>query len=372
MNTNYFSITTPLGQGGIGIVELFGPDALEIIGKIFRRAKNKTNEIASSLRTRNDRHNIIKPNKIYLGHIYDDSQLIDEVIIHFTPAKNSLTKLDTVEINAHGGIMPCRLIGKLLKKFGAKELSQSAVIKLAQKQGRLDKIQAEALEYLLQAQTSLAAAVLLDQYNGALSKALKSGRNIKALRASARFGLALTHPKRILILGQPNVGKSTLFNALLGQDRAITHHLPGTTRDTIEDILAIEGFPFVLVDTAGLRASTKDTIEKIGMAYARKEIPKADAILLVAEQGEPASLTHLFNQIRRKTQAPVIAVMNKADKRAKIQKQKYGIGNKLIPVSALKQTGINELKKEILNACGLDRFRHKPGQPVIFSKNILN
>jgi len=391
MNTNYFSITTPQGTGGIGIIELFGRDALEIIGKIFRPAKHKCR---------------IKPNKIYLGNIYTPSpyplprgesvnnEIIDEVIIHFTPATHSLTRLDTVEINAHGGIMPCRLIGNLLRKFGAKELSQSEVIDLAHKRGRLDKIQAEALEYLLQAQTPLAASVLLDQYNGALSKALKSRKNMPELRKSARYGLALTQPRRILILGRPNVGKSTLFNALLGQDRAITHHLPGTTRDTIEDVFAIDGFPFVLVDTAGLRKTTTDAIEKVGMAYARKEIPKADVILLVVEKNEiipPPRHPALKGEARprqgrqdtkKKTswflnvfklpntiKAPIIVAINKTDLHPKIKNLTSKIPN--VNISALKRTGIDRLRKEILKTCKLDKFRHKPGQPVVFTKRQM-
>lgn len=368
MNTNYFSMTTPQGTGGIGIIELFGRDALEIIGKIFRPAKHKCR---------------IKPNKIYLGNIYTPSpyplprgesvnnEIIDEVIIHFTPATHSLTRLDTVEINAHGGIMPCRLIGNLLRKFGAKELSQSEVINLAHKQGRLNRIQAEALEYLLQARTPLAASVLLDQYNGALSKALKSRKNMPELRKSARYGLALTQPRRILILGRPNVGKSTLFNALLGQDRAITHHLPGTTRDTIEDTFAIDGFPFVLVDTAGLRKSTNDAIEKIGMAYARKEIPKADVILLVVEKDAITELDNVLRGLKGKTNAPVLVVLNKADQLTKIRDTRCVIRDKFISISALKRTGIDKLRKEILKSCGLDKFRHKPGKPVVFTKRQM-
>jgi len=420
----YFSITTPQGTGGIGIIELFGKDALEITGKIFRRAtKNPPlppfvkggNSAETASANKGEFINKIKPDRIYLGSIYDGTQLIDEVIIHFTPARDSLTGLDTVEINAHGGIMPCRLIGHLLRKFGAKELSQSEVINLARKQGKMDKIQAEALEYLLQAQTPLATSVLLDQYNGALSKALKSRKNYPKLKASARFGIALTQPKRILILGRPNVGKSTLFNALLGQDRALTHHLPGTTRDTIEDSFTIDGFPFVLVDTAGLRKSTNDAIEKIGMAYARKEIPKADVILLVVEKEKTISplapkrhgalmalkrhkgtkkKTYLFPDIfelRNKTQAPVIIVANKADT-LKIQDARCPsaplsegvrmtlrspsdrvnrIQDNIIPISALKRTGLERLRKEILKASGLDNFRYKPSHALIFTKKQM-
>jgi tRNA modification GTPase len=405
--TNYYSITTPQGTGGIGIIELFGKDALETIGKIFRRAKNKTNEIASSSRTHNDTLkqglNRIKPNRIYLGHIYTPSpyplprrervndEIIDEVIIHFTPAQNSLTKLDTVEINAHGGIMSCRLIGNLLKRFGVKEVSQDKIIDTAYKNRRLDLIQKEALKYLMEAKTPLASSVLLDQYNGALSKTLKSRKNMPELRESARYGIALTQPRRILILGRPNVGKSTLFNALLGQDRAITHHLPGTTRDTIEDVLAIEGFPFVLVDTAGLREKTKDAIEKIGIAYAKKEIPRADVVLLVTDTDNPKLLIRNPGKQEKeswlhgllikgnscsiksgkRTNIPVIIVRNKANRTHKLIIHNSGFIINPILVSALKRTGIDRLRKEILKACKLDNFKYKPSQAIIFTKKQM-
>ncbi|MEW6027059.1 MAG: GTPase [Planctomycetota bacterium] len=426
---NYFSITTPQGLGGIGVVELFGPDARKIVGRIFRptrsntKADKQTSQSVIPVQVRPEdslsegktgihqfldsclpdsviqagfhRNDRMRQGKIYLGNILDHERIIDEVIIHFTPDKHSLTKSDTVEINAHGGIMSCRLIGDLLKRLGVRELSQAQVITLAHKRGRIDKIQAQALEYLLEARTPLSASVLLDQYNGALSKALKSKKNLSTLRESARFGIALTHPRRILILGRPNVGKSTLFNALLGQDRALTHHLPGTTRDTIEDFLAIDGFPFVLVDTAGLRDKTSDSIEKVGIVYTKKEIPKADVILLVVEKEEINPLPQGHKDTKKKSpwfydtiklppksKRPIIIVVNKADLYPKIRPEVIGtplrlrnqqstIRNPIVFVSALRRTGIDKLRKEIPKTLRLDKFRHRPGAPVIFTKRQM-
>jgi tRNA modification GTPase len=351
---NFFSIVTPKGEGGIGVIELFGKDALKIIGKIFKpfRIKNK-----------------IKPNRIYLGNIYDDNQLIDEVIIHFVPADKSLTKLDTIEINAHGGIMSCRMISNLLKKLGVKEIFQDEVINLAYKRGVLDIIQKEALENLLKARTPLAAGILVDQYRGVLSLALKSRRNLSKLLKSSLYGLSITHPKRILILGEPNVGKSTLFNAIVGKERAITHHLAGTTRDTIEESISINGFPFILVDTAGLRKikpeSNNTVIEKMGIFYAKREISKADLILIVIDTNEIKLSESL---LKRVTDIPVIIVRNKIDlfNKSKIQNPKSEI-NEYISVSALKRIGIDKLRQELLKTCGLDKFRYKSGEPIIFT-----
>lgn len=394
----YFSITTPKGEGGIGVIELFGRparaaaggDTLKIINRIFHTIKS-------------NKPITLRPNRIYLGNIVPPGAQsgIDEVIVHFIPARESLTKLDTIEINAHGGIMSCRLIGNLLKTLGVKEITNDEVINLAfgstSTRGSLQLIQKEALTHLIHAPTELAARILLDQYNGALAKALKSGKPLPELLESAKYGISLTHPKRILILGPPNAGKSTLFNSIIGRERAVTHHLPGTTRDTVEESIAINGFPFVIVDTAGLRkVRSKDAnarIEQMGISYAQKELVKADVILYVLDATKrvpdhfglriaDCGIPHgVYREERRALRIPhlagghintsrhcgkqIIVVLNKSDKSSRINKAHIDLPS--ITVSALKKTGIDELKNEILRVCGLDRFKHTPGEPIIFT-----
>lgn len=356
-SANCFCVVSAEGTGGIGVIELSGPDARRIAGLIFRpRSKSQR---------------IFKPGRIYLGDIFDQTELIDEVIVNFIPARESFNGLDTVEINAHGGMMPCRRIGQLLKKLGAKEVSQNKWIELARFSGALGAIESEALKHLLDARSEPAALALMDQYNGALSRALKSKSRRPELRRSAVYGLALTRPTRTLIIGRPNTGKSTLFNALLGFDRALTAPKPGTTRDTVEEDMAINGFPFRLVDTAGLRDSTRDMIERIGIDFTRREIPKADLILIVVEPGDRASAVSLRKELATKTKAPVVTALNKADLLPKDRRPKPEPEG-AIQVSALKRTGLERLKTELLRACGLDGFKYRPGRPMVFTRRQLS
>jgi tRNA modification GTPase len=367
----YFSITTPKGLGGIAVIELFGTDCLRIIKPIFRPLKPGQGEFP-------------KPRKLYLGHICKNGKKIDEVIVRLVPAKESITGLETVEINAHGGIMSCRLIGNLFKDIGVKELSSDEITSIGYKKGSLDIIQKEAIDNLLQARTPLAAGVLMNQYSGVLSRALRTKNNLHDLYESALYGLSLTQPKRVLILGRPNVGKSTLFNSLIGRKRAITHHIAGTTRDVIEESIAINGFPFMLVDTAGLRQiksdSKQDAIEKTGIHYAKQEISRADLILLVIETN-PAwqmddyelKVENLLSEIKKTPfytgKQKFIIVINKIDMFGKKTKPNFShmIQNGFIPVSAIRGAGIKELKEEILKSMKLNNFRYRTGQPIIFT-----
>ncbi|MDI6733407.1 MAG: 50S ribosome-binding GTPase [Planctomycetota bacterium] len=500
-NNNYFSIVTPKGEGGIGIIHIFGKDVLKIINRIFTQHTDERTlpsvcwakkpltprprsggpypYTGSRQRDRINSVPIISGRKLYLGYIYDPDghrgEKIDEVIIHFQPARltgcqvgqatETLTGLDTIEINAHGGIISCQRIATLLKRLSVKERSQKQLINIAYDKGQIDIYQKEALEHLLFARTPLVSAVLLDQYKGALSKAMKSAKNYQGLLDSAKYGIAMTHPKRIVIIGRPNVGKSTLFNALLGKERALTHHIPGTTRDFIEESVSIHGFPFILVDTAGLYSISPgrdvDRIEKQGISYSRKEISRADIILFVVDpvrsnppecfRGDAvASGRRTSNGVdpvrsnppecfrgdavvsgRRTSngvdsdrhlhlarqdsiaeilsgKATIIIARNKTDIEPSTIKQqvrwaparqgearprplrrrpegraspKAGSGSEarrrrhckkgIIKVSALKRTGLEELRKAIIKGCGLDKFVYTPHKPIVFTPRQL-
>ncbi|MBI4711982.1 MAG: 50S ribosome-binding GTPase [Planctomycetes bacterium] len=336
MQNNYFALTTPPGQGGISVIELIGPDAHRIIAKIFRH--NSKSAIPNSQ---------LSPGHLYLGKIYNNTDLIDEVIIHYIPTRHSFSGLDTVEISAHGGIVSANRIKDCLSATGAKEITARQLINLAARNRKINPTQKLALKELLDAKTTLAAQVLLDQYT-------------ERATLPKRFVQALTQPKRIVITGKPNAGKSTLFNALVGKDRAIVHHTPGTTRDTIEETISINGFPFILVDTAGLGNKT-DRISNKAIKFSRKEITKADLVLHLIDASEtdkPCKLPEL------KKLTKDIRVYNKIDLFTSTIKPSAGS----IQVSALKGAGIDALKKAIISKFGFGKFKYRPGRALAFSE----
>ncbi|MFA5793517.1 MAG: GTPase [Candidatus Brocadiia bacterium] len=389
--TTYYSVSIPSGQGGISVIELFGSGARRVIAQVFRPIALARLPVKLSARGGCDKgaqptmggrnfHRLppanLRPDHFYLGNIcrpQDLTQKIDQAVIRYIRPDQSLTGLDTVEINAHGGQMSVKLITNALKSLGAKESTTEQVIRLAgRKKKGLDKIQQSALRELLQARTLLAGRVLLAQYQGALSKALsrlkrmpESGRNRLAgqLLQSARLGIALTRPRRVVIIGRPNVGKSTLFNALVGHERVLVHHRPGTTRDSVEELIAVEGVPFKLIDTAGLRQKPGGLIEKAGIGITRSEIARADVLILVLDATKgltPADKEMLAGLIPKKT----ITVYNKSDLAQSPE----------LRISALKGTGIDRLRKRVIKAIGLSakELKYKFGTPVLFDNGQMN
>jgi tRNA modification GTPase len=399
---NYVALLTPHGEGGISVIHLMGNNALALIQKVFQLHKP-----------------VVKPNlivnKLYLGYILNqkNKERLDEVIIHYIPSNQTMTGLVTIEINAHGGIIASQRIIKCLQAQGARLINQKQVIELAYKNRRLDRIQQEALECLIQAPTQLASLIYLTQYQGQLSEKISELINqiepfvpsvssvVKSLLSTAPLGLAISYPKRIVIAGRTNAGKSTLFNALFGKERVITHHAPGTTRDAVEETIALEGVPFKLIDTAGLRCTTKGiegswskatylptivgsiplpvngipinrekrdchTIERIAQSISRKELKQADIIILLLD-GSVSLNKQDITLLKELKDIPCVVVINKSDlpqridintlsKRIKlIQLNPLNQFNPLtdstsqiIAISALQGTGIDQLKKKIL------------------------
>ena len=387
----YYALTSPPGEGGISIIELFGPDACRIIRRMVRPVPE------------------LKTNRFYLGYIYGAGKSpgkIDQVIIRYTPAKQNFTGLDAVEINAHGGVMATRQILQALRYAGAKCITAERLIDISgRKKTGLDWIQKDALRELIKARTPLVAKVLVSQYQGALSKALvlisklparKRPEATARLIDSGRLGLALAQPRKIVIIGKPNAGKSTLFNALVGKDRALTHPEPGTTRDSIEELIAISGVPFRIVDTAGLRKRPGGVIERLGAGITKAEMSKADLILLVLD------VTHGVDDRARPQPIPLLAVREKRVIAKLSRKGLIGVMpgkiplsktitvyNKIdlagksqipnpksqidIPISALTGQGIDRLRKQILRHFGITPadLRYKPGRPVVFTPKQL-
>ena len=319
------SILTPLGEGGIGVVGLLGPQAIAVANGCFRGTRVKDlRELPSG--------------RICHGFIHDENGPADEVIVHVSHGETP--ESDFIEINCHGGIVPVRKVLALCLRQGATEAAPDEFLAhLSRLPGRnaplgrlYDSIQREALLCLPKARTTLAALVLLEQVHGALSNALRScverlqnlsradnprkvvedvAAETQRLIENARFGLALTQPRHLVVVGKPNVGKSTLVNALLAEDRVLVHHLPGTTRDAVATMVEISGVPFELVDTAGIRESGHE-LEMLGMEQTWREVAAADLILLLLDASRPLDINdaHILSVLAGRN---VIFVVTKCD-----------------------------------------------------------
>jgi tRNA modification GTPase len=301
------AIATPLGEGGIGIVRVSGPGALEIAKSIFR-AKNKSWTTAGS-------------HRIFYGHVVDrEGQVVDEVLLSYMQAPHTYTREDVVEINCHGGIVPLRRVLELVLGCGARLAEAGEFSKRAFLNGRLDLAQAESVIDIIRARTETGLKLAVSQLRGDLSRKIFSLQDkllgllaqleavvdfpeegleesaaaeilassqellkeVEQLIKGAETGKIYREGISTVIIGRPNVGKSSLLNALLREDRAIVTEIPGTTRDIIEEIINIKGIPLKIIDTAGLR-ETDDEVEKIGVAKTRDNINRADLVLMVLD-----------------------------------------------------------------------------------------
>jgi tRNA modification GTPase len=381
------SIITPPGEGGISVILLSGPEARAVANKVFRGKRIS------------DLHSV-PSGKIHYGHILDDGEVLDEVIIRVVSETKSARGEEMVEINCHGGILPSRKVLQALVKQGAKltEAHKLASISLSKK--KEGSIEARALALLLKAKSRLAARVLLEQYQGALSRALKRIRELlkdsqRALRleetsraklnlqraeklirdliATARWGISLTEPQRVVILGGPNVGKSTLTNALLSRERSIVSEIPGTTRDAVSGLTSLEGLPLEVVDVAGLGVA-RDEAEAQGLSRARQAQVSADISLVVFDNTFP--LSRQKDSISAAMGKKALLLVNKMDLPGRLDYSRLEAetGKKALRISALTGQGIADLKI-YLQEKYLPKGKFKAGQAVIFTaeqREMLN
>lgn len=302
------AISTALGEGGIGIIRLSGPKALSIVESLFVPASAKNKVLQDKVLTYG---NIVDP----LSH-----QIVDEVMVVYMKAPHTYTKEDVVEIDCHGSIVSLRRILSLCYDMGAREAEPGEFTKRAFLNGRLDLIQAESVIDLIEAKTDSTFDVAMDQLQGQLSdrifdlrkelmevlvsmtvnidypdedieeivyndmvKILSHVANqLDSLLISSNAGKILREGLRVSIIGRPNVGKSSLMNGILRENRAIVTNIPGTTRDTIEESVNIGGIPVILTDTAGIR-DTENKIEKIGIERSKDSFNKADLVILMVD-----------------------------------------------------------------------------------------
>lgn len=379
------AISTAIGEGAIAIVRLSGPNALAVTLSVFKsREKVKSFE----------------PRKIYHGWIYDKEEPIDEVIITFFQSPNSYTGEDIIEINCHGGVFVSRRILDLCIANGATAAKPGEFTQRAFLNKKLDLAQAEAVADIIHSKTEASRRVAVYHLEGHLSKYIHEMRkelihfcslleveldfaeeevefasrddlksllqrlikSIHKIIASYERGYVCREGIRLAIIGRPNVGKSSLLNALLERERAIVTDIPGTTRDTLEEVLDIEGVLFRIIDTAGIR-ETEDPVEKEGVNRARQAAENADLILLVLDVSqsidkEDEALIHWSHN----ADCPVIVAFNKWDLKKNADPdqiiQKYSFQH-VSPVSALKGQGIPELIEVLKNKAVAGEFPHE-------------
>ena len=368
------AIATPLGEGGLAVIRLSGPDALSVADRSFAPA-GKHSVLPSKAAT----------HTLQFGHIIGDGQPVDEVLLAVMRAPRTFTREDVVEITCHGGILPARTVLDVVLRHGARLAEPGEFTRRAFLNGRIDLAQAEAVADLIQSRTELALRAANEQLAGKLSRRinalreqmlqalahieahidfpeediapdtreelldrLKSGRAfMDELLRTAREGQILRRGIRAAIVGRPNAGKSSLLNQLLGRDRAIVSPIPGTTRDTIEETANIRGLPVVFIDTAGLR-DAGDELELEGIRRSRQSLENAEFILQVLDRSEPmadADEKYLAEFADKKR----ILVLNKIDlpARADFAGRDNVAKATSVEVSCLTGEGIDSLKEAI-------------------------
>ncbi|HEL0607527.1 TPA: tRNA uridine-5-carboxymethylaminomethyl(34) synthesis GTPase MnmE [Streptococcus equi subsp. zooepidemicus] len=362
------AISTPLGEGAIGIVRLSGTKALDIAKSIFK-GKDLTTVASHTL---NYGH-IIKPST---------GEVIDEVMVSVMLAPKTFTREDVIEINTHGGIAVTNDILQLLIKQGARMAEPGEFTKRAFLNGRIDLTQAEAVMDLIRAKTDKAMSIAIKQLDGSLSQLISDTRQeilntlaqvevnidypeyddveemttallhdktrefqtlLEQLLRTAKRGKILREGLSTAIIGRPNVGKSSLLNTLLREDKAIVTDIAGTTRDVIEEYVNIKGIPLKLVDTAGIR-ETDDLVEQIGVERSKKALQEADLVLLVLNASE--KLTQQDKALLALSQdSNRIILLNKTDLEQVIEKDQ--LPEEAIPISVLQNQNIDLIEDRI-------------------------
>ncbi|MDZ7796430.1 MAG: tRNA uridine-5-carboxymethylaminomethyl(34) synthesis GTPase MnmE [Candidatus Marinimicrobia bacterium] len=382
-NDTIAAISTPPGVGGIAVIRLSGNDALSVALKALNIRK-------------------LKPRFAQFARISDPetSLVIDDVIVTYFKAPASYTGEDTVEISCHGGDAASPAILSLLYDFGARPALPGEFTRRAFMKGKMDLLQAEAVADLIHAVSTGGRKIATRALTGKLSKKISALRkeltdiasvleleldfseeeitpvsrrdvqkkislaknHIDLLARSYNSGKILREGALVPIVGRPNAGKSSLLNALLEEDRAIISHIPGTTRDTIEESFLHDGFLFRLVDTAGLR-ETEDHIEKIGTERARAILKNADLILLVLDLSLEDTYEFEKEFISRHRDTPLILVCNKIDLNNSLPET--GAKN-MIGVSATQSYYIDALLDQMLTT--VQKHYHVDGNSVAITK----
>ena len=375
------AISTPLGEGGIGIVRLSGEKALQIANQIF------SGNVEPSYAT---------THTVHYGKIIDPKtqKKIDEVLLIVMKKPNTYTGEDMIEINAHGGITVLNKILELTLQAGARLAEPGEFTRRTFLSGRIDLAQAEAVLDVIRAKTDKSLAMAMTQLEGRLSKQANEIKDrlveiesrieasidfpedvgewnvgeivqelaviykkVTDLIKSGESGKLIREGATIPIVGRANVGKSSLFNAIISEDRAIVTPYPGTTRDTVESWISVEGIPVKLIDTAGISES-RNPIEIEGIKRTQKAIEEADIILFVVDQSEGMTEEdiELLTQIKHKKREvkKIISILNKCDLAVARHKLSFGLPEPIIRVSALRGDNVDLIVPTIANLILVD------------------
>lgn len=371
-NDTIAAISTGMTNSGIGVVRISGEDAVKVADRIFRKPNGR--KLSEE-----------KTFTIHYGHIYDENELIDEVLVMLMRGPRSYTAEDTVEIDCHGGVLVMRKILETVVKNGARLAEPGEFTKRAFLNGRIDLSQAEAVIDVINAKNDYALKSSVNQLNGAMSRKVKELREkliyeiafiesalddpehislegypeilherlipikqeIEKLLATADNGRVVREGVKTVILGKPNAGKSSLMNVLVGEERAIVTDVAGTTRDTLEENIRLHGISLNIIDTAGIR-DTDDVVEKIGVDKARQIADDADLIIYVVDGSRPLDENdrEIMELIRGRK---AIVLLNKTDLEMLVTEKELEerTGQTVIPVSAKEQKGIDVLEERI-------------------------
>ena len=381
MNDTICAIATSQGIGAISIIRVSGSNAIKIVNSIF---KGKNLEEVES-------------HTINYGHIIDNNKIIDEVLVTIMKAPKTYTTEDTVEINTHGGVAATNKVLEVLLSKDCRLAEPGEFTKRAFLNGRIDLLEAEAVMDMIDAKTDIQRKMAINQISGNTSKLINDLRddmvqiisninvnidypeyddveiitndvllpkinnleeNIKKILKEAENGKIIKEGIKTSIIGKPNVGKSSLLNALLEEEKAIVTDIAGTTRDIVEGQIVINGILLHIIDTAGIR-DTNDKIEAIGVEKSIKTMKDSDLILFMINNNEPLTedLKELMKQLKDKN---YLLLINKIDLKSKLNKQELDVDqNKIVELSIKENKGIAELKEKIIELFNMNEIEEK-------------
>ena len=379
MNDTICAISTSLGVGAISIVRMTGKEAISIVSKLF----DGTNLLEA------------KSHTIHYGHIKDNDEIIDEVLVSIMRSPKTFTREDVVEINCHGGIATTNKVLELLLLNGCRQAEPGEFTKRAFLNGRINLMEAEAVMDLINGKTDEARKVAISQLRGNSSKLISKLREdlvniisnievnidypeyndiyevtVNDIKNKVKFfkeslnkiikeyenGRILTDGIKTVIVGRPNVGKSSILNKLLDTNKAIVTDIPGTTRDIVEGSISFNGVLLNIIDTAGIR-NTTDIVEKIGVERSLSKIEEADLVLVILNNNEELTQEdiEILNKVENKTN---IVVINKNDLESKIDLEKLN-NHEVIYTNTVNLDGIESLKNKISEMFNLEEIKQK-------------